>query len=103
MVSYKFIIRYDFITQLLLFYNVWAFTWWVSDCEEIVGVNHRRLWDFGNKIYCEKVTPNKSLDGHSISPNNDFLGVPQFLLVQEIPSIEFFCVIFITHEICMYL
>jgi len=30
------------------FTRKWDFTWRVSDCEELVGVNHRRWWGMGD-------------------------------------------------------
>ena len=42
LVSYKWICRTQYITSIGLFYKKWDFTWRVSDCEEFVGVTHRR-------------------------------------------------------------
>jgi len=36
--------RIQFITSIGLIYNVWDFTWRVSDCEELVGFT----WSFRN-------------------------------------------------------
>ena len=30
--------------QMVYFTRMWDFTWRVSDCEELVGVTHRRCW-----------------------------------------------------------
>jgi len=32
------------ILQNILVYKKWGVTWRVSDCEELVGVTHRRWW-----------------------------------------------------------
>ena len=48
------------------------FTWRVSDCEELVGVTHRRTYE-GYSLY---VTPLRLFD------------VPEVLLSQEVPSDE---------------
>jgi len=61
----------QYITSIGLNYNVWDFTWRVSDCEELVGGSHRRWW-----VYSVKVTALRLFD------------VPEVLLSQEIPSDE---------------
>ena len=44
LVSYKWFRRTQYIPEFGGFYKkVGDFTWWVSDCEELVGVTYRRL------------------------------------------------------------
>ena len=50
------------------------FTWRVSDCEELVGVTHRRLWGWFFGGYSVKMTLLRLFD------------VPEVLEVQEVPS-----------------
>jgi len=43
-VSYKWFRRTQYITSIGLFYKEVGRLWRVSDCEELVGVTHRRWW-----------------------------------------------------------
>jgi len=40
----------QYITSIGLNYNVWDFTWRVSDCEELVGGSHRRWCGWFRRI-----------------------------------------------------
>ena len=42
LVSYKWFRRTQYIPELGLFYKDWGRLWRLSDCEELVGVTHRR-------------------------------------------------------------
>ena len=45
LVSYKWFRRTPYITSIGLIYKKVGVTWRVSDCEELVGVTHKREWE----------------------------------------------------------
>jgi len=66
-----FLVKCNHNNNLFALQECGDFTWRASDCEELVGVAHRRWW-----VYSVKVTELRLFD------------VPEVLLSQEIPSDE---------------